>query len=245
MQKYQHFNFLLNLFLKLFKLFVVLAVLMSLARVGLFLSHESFSNFEFGEILSSLFLGFRLDCSILAYIFALPTLVLFLSWLLHVKFMQGVLYGLFRFYFYIILSLLVLFYLSDYVYFSFFGEHSTLMIFGVFDYDTTALVKTAWANYNVPLVAIVVLLVVIALHVVVSKIVKKGKDDIYFNLGYIKQGLFFLSIIVCVGLLGRGSFTLFPLAYNTPDPTSNHFLNIIYKNPVFALIDSYNAYEKK
>jgi len=248
MQNYQHINYLLTLLYKTLKLFIVVVTSMTLSRLFLLLSHADISSFEFDEVLDSLLLGVRLDSSITAYIFALPILVVFFSWLLNLKFIQKPLYSFFRFYFVMILSLLVFFYFSDYAYFSFFGEHSTLMIFGVFDDDTQALIKTAFANYNVIMITFIIFLLLFMVSLIVFKIIKPNKhiyiQDIKVKWGIYGQFSFFMILIIATGLMGRGSFTLFPLAYNTPDPTPNHFLNTISKNPVFALIDSYNAYEK-
>jgi len=248
MQKYQHINYLLNLLYSMVKLFVFILLLMSVARLFLFTTHASFSSFEPAELFASFFLGFRLDSSILAYIFALPVLVVFFIWLLNLKSFRGILYPFMRFYFVVILTLLVFFYFSDYAYFSFFGEHSTLMIFGVFDDDTDALIKTAFANYNVILISFVVIFILGMLYFLVFWTLKPKKffhkDSFKIRWSISKQLFFFLFLIVGVGVMGRGSFTLFPLAYNTPDPTADNFLNNISKDPVFALIDSYNAYEK-
>ena len=248
MQKYQHFNYLLNLLYSVAKLFLIVLLFMSVARLFLFTTHASFSSFEFSEILSSFVLGLRLDASILAYLFALPVLIAFFTWVMNLKFLQLVLYPLIRFYFVVILTLLVFFYFSDYAYFSFFGEHSTLMIFGAFDDDTDALIKTAFANYNVILIAVVIVLLLSAIYFSVFKILKPKeffhRDSFKTRWSILGQLSFFLFLIVLVAITGRGSFTLFPLAYNTPDPTADNFLNNISKNPVFALVDSYNAYEK-
>ncbi len=248
MQKYQHFNYLLSLLYSMAKLFIVILLAMSLARLFLFISHASFSSFELSEILSSFLLGFRLDSSALAYIFALPVLIVFFTWLLNLKFMKLFIYPLFKLYFILLFTLLVLFYFSDYAYFSFFGEHSTLMIFGVFDDDTEALIKTAFANYNVTLISIIIVLLLSVVYFAIFKILQPKeffhRDGFKTQWSIVGQFFFFLFLIVGVALMGRGSFTLFPLAYNTPDPTADNFLNNISKNPVFALNDSYNAYEK-
>ena len=245
MQKYQHFNFLLDLLYLFVKLFFATLFVMGLFRLYLFFSHGLVGEYEVGDILRSFILGFRLDASVLAYVFSLPVIILFIVWLLHLKFLQKFLYVFFRFYFSVFFIAMLFLYFSDYAYFSFFGEHSTLMIFGVFDDDTTALIKTAFANYNVFLIAFEVFVFIYLICFGVFKIIKRHKGyKKQKEWGYFKQFGFFLLVIVMVGIVGRGSFGMFPLSYNTPDPTPNQFLNNISKNPIFAIFDSYNAYEK-
>jgi len=240
MQKYQSINFLLNLLYSFLKLFLVALLFMGLARGYLLFSHGSISEFGLGELFASFFLGLRLDSSVLAYIFSLPVL---LSPLFMFRFLQTKAYALFRVYFFLIFTVVFFMIFTDFSYFSFFGEHSTLMIFGVFDDDTEALVRTAFDNYNVAFVAFFIVIILSIIYFIVFKILRE-KKSISVEWGVLKGTGIYLSVIVLVALLGRGSLGLFPLAYNTPDPTSNQFLNNLSKSAPFALFDSYNAYEK-
>lgn len=243
MQKYQHFQFTLIELKKLLKLFFIFLLVLSGARAFLFLNYSSFHEHPFSEILSAFILGLRLDASALAYGFAPMVLLLFLVWLLRARFMQRVVPFIEQLYFSFLAVVLYVLVFSDFAYFSFFGERATLMIFGVFDDDTEALIRTAWENYNVIGVAIFSLLFLgVALFTIAKVLHSKTSSRAEWN--WFKQLGFFLSVIVLVGITGRGSFTLFPLAYNTPDPTPNQFLNNLSKNSVFTLFDAYNAYEK-
>ncbi|MGB3961704.1 MAG: LTA synthase family protein, partial [Sulfurimonas sp.] len=47
-----------------------------------------------------------------------------------------------------------------------------------------------------------------------------------------------------IALLGRGSLGLFPLAYNTQDVSADPFLNRLPQTSIYALINSYEQYEK-
>jgi len=242
MQKYQHFNFLLNLLYSFVKLYIVFLLFMTLIRAYIFFYFGS-ESYQFSEVLASFFLGLRLDASVLGYIFLLPTLFVFIVCLLKAKFLQRYIYIFSRLYFILMITLIFILSFADIAYFSFFGEHATLMIFGVFDDDTEALLRTAFENYNITFVTFVFIFILSALYYAVFKIIKE-KDILHVRWGYLKECLFFLGIILLLGLLGRGSFALFPLAYNTPDPTSNHFLNKVAKSPIFAMVDAYTAYSK-
>ena len=178
MPRYQHFNFLLNLFYSFVKLSLLVLALMSSARLYLYYTYSSASSYSILELVSAFWLGIRLDVSILAYIYSIPVLLLFLTWLLNLKFLQKFLYGFFRLYFLFFLTFLSALTFGDLVYFSFFSEHSTLMIFGVVDDDTGALIDTAFANYNIPLVISLLTTFFIFLYFVILKTLKKERDSL-------------------------------------------------------------------
>ena len=230
------------------KLFMVVLFLMSVARVLLFSAYANFSSYEQSELLDAFWLGFRLDASVLAYLFALPILIAFIFWILNLQSIKTAIYALVKFYFIVAFTALVVFYFSDYAYFSFFGEHSTLMIFGVFDDDTSALIKTAFANYNVALVVFILILLLGLFYFMVFTLLKPVEffqsGSFKTRIGVFGQFLLFLSLIITTALVGRGSFGLFPLSHHTPDPTPDNFLNNISKNPVFAITNSYTIYKK-
>ena len=208
MQKYQHFNFILNLLYVFFKLFLIALVFMGLARLYLFLNYGASSGYEISELIASFWLGVRLDTSILAYVFSVAVLITTLITILNLKFLQKYLYPFFRLYFYLMFTLMFIMIFIDFSYFSFFASHSTLMIFGVFDDDTGALINTAFANYNVPLLAFGVLSVLTLLYITIHKTIRE-KDTLQVEWGIVKQSSFFLFLIVVLALLGRGSLGLF------------------------------------
>jgi len=242
MQKNNHFSFLLTLLGSLFKLFILVLTLMSFSRVYLFLSHATLT-YKLSDLVSVFWLGIRLDASVLAYIFAPVVLIVFLVWLLHMKFLDKWLYGLFRFYFIAVLTLLFVITFSDLAYFSFFGSHATIMIFGVFDDDTMALLDTAFKNYNIPIVALFSLLFLSLVYFLIFKILKQKKIK-NVELKWSRQLLFFLVLIVITGVTGRGSVGVFPLAYDVPDVSADAFLNELPQTPTYAMLDSYEQYKK-
>ncbi len=238
-----HFSFLINLLFSFLKLLLILLFLMSLARVYLFVSYGASSSYSIFELLHTFWLGIRLDASILAYIYALPTLLVMFIWLLNAEFLQKYLYTFFRVYFLFFVTLLALLTFADLTYFSYFAEHATLMIFGVFDDDTEALLRTAFTNYNVPLLGVGVFLFFTFLYSTLFKIIKEQKRwNVMWS--YSKQALFFITIIAVVGLLGRGSIGLFPLAKDIPDVSRDPFINKLPQSAGYAMLNSYEQYAK-
>ncbi|MCX6076318.1 MAG: LTA synthase family protein [Campylobacterales bacterium] len=243
MQINNHFSFFLNLLFSFLKLSLVLLVFMLASRLYLFLSYGASSSFTILELFNTFLLGLRLDASILAYVFAPAVLFTFIVWLLNLKFLQKYLYNFFRAYFVLFLSFLFLITFADLTYFSYFAEHATLMIFGVVDDDTEALVKTAFANYNIPLVGVGVFLFFSLFYFIIFKILKEQKKfSVLWNLP--KQALFFIAVIAVVVLLGRGSVGLFPLAKDIPDVSRDPFINKLSQTACYAMLNSYEQYTK-
>lgn len=243
MQKYQHFNFLINLLYSILKLSLVVLLLMSISRLYLFLNYSTAGSYSYFELFDAFFLGLRLDASMLAYTNALGVLLIFVIWLLRMNFLQEYLYSFYRVYFVLFLTFLAFLTFTDLTYFSFFGEHSTLMIFGVFDDDTEALIKTAFENYNIPLVGLLLVGFFSFLYYMIFKILRAGQK-LELNLSWFKQLGFFLIIIVLVGLTGRGSVGIFPLAYSISDVSQDPLVNKLPQTPSFAIFDSYTQYSR-
>ncbi|MEA3331238.1 MAG: LTA synthase family protein [Campylobacterota bacterium] len=243
MPRYQHFNFLLNLFYSFLKLALVVLSLMSFARAYLYYAYSSASSYSSLELVSAFWLGIRLDASIVSYIYSLPVLLLFFIWLLNLKFLQKYLYGFFRLYFIFFLTFLSALTFADLVYFSYFAEHSTLMIFGVVDDDTDALIKTAFGNYNIPLVVLCLFGYFVILYFIIIKTLKKT-ESFFLEYKIPKQALFFLTVIAVVAFLGRGSVGLFPLAKDIPDVSADPLVNKLPQTAGYAMLNSYEQYAK-
>lgn len=243
MQKNNHFPFLLNLLVSFLKLFLVVLSLMSVVRLYLFFTYGSRSTYNALELFNTFWLGMRLDASILAYIYSIPVILVFLVWLLNLKFLQKYLYGFFKVYFILFLTVLSVLTFSDLTYFSFFGDHATLMIFGIFDDDTKALMETAFTNYNIPLVIVLAVSFFTFLYIVVFKTLKK-KDTFSLAWKLPKQILLFVTIIALTGVLGRGSVGIFPLAKDIPDVSADSFINKLPQTAGYAMLNSYEQYNK-
>ena len=104
------------------------------------------------QTVNSLFLGFRLDLTVVGYIQALPTLFLILCHNSKLCLEKSIPYlKIYLFITYLIVSILLL---TDFAFFSFFKEHINLLIFGIIDDDVSALMVTIWKNYPIVLVSI-------------------------------------------------------------------------------------------
>ncbi|MCD4667682.1 MAG: sulfatase-like hydrolase/transferase, partial [Sulfurimonas sp.] len=213
------------------------------ARVYLFFSYGTNSTYSFFELLSAFWLGFRLDVSIVAYVSILPVLLSIFIWLFKKNSLKTFCYSFFRFYYILLATLIISFTFIDLVYFSFFAEHSTIMIFGVFDDDTEALINTAFANYNIPLVVLMGSFFYLIIYFLTFKIIKQ-KENIDIQWSLKKQSVFFLLLVIIIGILARGSLGLFPLAKYIPDVSADPFINKLPQTPTYALVYAYKQYKK-
>jgi len=215
---------------------------MTLIRTYIYVYFGS-DTYPFKDILSAFFLGVRLDASVLSYIFLLPLIIIFFILVLRIKFVYKYIYTILRIYFLFMITLIFVISFSDIAYFSFFGEHATIMIFGVFDDDTNALLHTALENYNVGLIVFIFLSILFILYWIILKVLSP-MNIIKSQAGYFKASIVFILVLVLLGVLARGSLGLFPLVHDTPDPTANIFLNKVAMSPIVSMKNAYKEYKK-
>lgn len=176
------------------------------------------------------FLGVRFDGTITAYINSIPLLLVFFIYAFagrvpsfFLKFSKA----------YYLLFFILVFFLNviDLGFYSFFQDRLNVMIFGFFEDDTVALIKTIWSDYPVIWGALG-FIGFVAASIAFLKYVFKVKMVKYFVLepeqtlsfrAVILVGLFFLMVLN--GIAARGSLTLFPLSEMDLAVTSNPVLN--------------------
>ena len=197
-----------------------------------FFGADTLSAASSTDLLSAFLLGARFDLTVLCYINAIPLLILFFWSLSQTTLPLWLRKSLFAWY-YLFLFIMTFFNLIDFGFYSFFQDRINLLIFGFFEDDTIALIKTMWKNY--PVVPMASFLVVFAwllqdqlrrLFGIVTKnsanfetppsprwSPKKGVALSLF-------ALFFIN-----GLGARGSLGLFPLSEMDTGISSNPFIN--------------------
>lgn len=183
-----------------------------------------------GDFWRAFFLGVRFDGTIVAYINSIPLLLVFFLYAaigrvpaVFLKFSKG---------YYLFFLILVCFInMIDLGFYSFFQDRLNVMMFGFFEDDTVALVKTIWSDYPVMwgLLGTFVFIVVSSLFL---KYAFKEKFVKYIGLeprqtlasrGGVLAALFTLMLLN--GTAARGSLTLFPLSEMDLGVTSNPVLN--------------------
>jgi phosphoglycerol transferase MdoB-like AlkP superfamily enzyme len=219
---------------------------LSLFRLSAFLTYSP-GPLPLKEILHAFWMGLRFDAVVLFYLLAPLTLVLTplhlfnLPWGLKRTSQKNPAFTLKTIQAYLTLGLaLVLAILAiDLKYYSYFQDHINILVFGFFDDDTVALIKTFWRNYPVLLYFFAGFALITALWKISGFFLSIGSEtsvktsstgSLWF--ARILQ-VAFVWVFVFVG--GRGSFGLFPLGPADTVISKNSFVNYLTTNGVHAL----------
>ncbi len=213
-------------------LFACMLSLLTLARLAFSFAFGDTAELlaQVGDVRSAIWLGMRYDLMPLAYINALPFILMNLGYLIPGKISIKIL----RF---LVLSLLLFgygalfwLYVCDYGFYSYFQDHLNILFFGFIEDDTFALLTSIWKNYNLPLWLTVIVLGKYAffrflkfLFSVYDFDLKAKKFDFRF-LGSFAIGL------VMIALFARGNFSRLPLSLEDAHISSNEFINKIALN---------------
>ena len=169
----------LDILKKLFFVHIIFLFFMTIFRVVFFSYYselDSFINFTF-DISKMLFLGFRIDLTVIGYIQVIPTLFIIALFYLNKDkffkiFQNFLIYYLFIFYF-----IVTLLFLADFGFYSYFKDHLNILFFGLFEDDTIALLKTFWENYSVIPILSIFTFYLIFLFVIIKKIFKNNSQN--------------------------------------------------------------------
>lgn len=221
----------------LFFLMLIFILMMSIARgtfAFVFGDIETLTN-NLTALRSAMLLGLRYDLMPLAYINAIPFLILNFTYLFPGKMPIKMA----RF---LIVTLLCLGYFSlvwificDYGFYSYFQDHINVLFFGFFEDDTVAVITSIWKNYNAPLW----LTIIFILHYVFYRFTKFLFSPFEFDLKVKRfdwrvPAIFFLGVTGLVWA-GRGNFTRLPLSIEDAHISSEEFINKVSINGPLSL----------
>lgn len=186
------------------------------------------------DIIRAFIMGLRLDASILT-ILNIPVILTFIAMLFLKQdgYFNKILSAI-KIYYTFIIGILLIFLCCDFGFYSYFQEHFNIMIYGLLEDDTKAILLTIVHNYNIPLL----LAAFVAFFVLVwflAKIILKtdwAKTKFPKQIG-IKTILSLVFIFLSFSVI-RGSFGDHPLIVNS-SVSSNAFLNKVAVNGVFTL----------
>ena len=152
-------------FLSLIKrqFYIYLGGLFLLLSIRLFFLFRLFSiadiRLNIVEILHAILVGFRFDTMVLMYGMALPVLLSILSLIIGTAKSNGMVMRFNRIYAIIMLMLFVIVGIVDVYYYNYFQSHINVLAFGLFDDDTTALLKSVWTDY--PIISVLITWIII------------------------------------------------------------------------------------
>lgn len=182
-------------------------------------------------------MGLRFDLSALSYIAIIPFLLnLFAAFFLRTQFRWWQIQRFNYYYFLVGLFLLAVLLGCDTGYYSYFQDHFNVLIFGLINDDTTAVLKSFWKNY--PVVFLLVgysglgfLLNRLLRHLFLCPFIPATKSRPTWQIG-----LLFTVPILILFFSARGSFGLFPLSVQDTVVSSRSFLNHLAYNGFHAFI---------
>jgi len=213
------------------------------------------------DFLKALFLGLRFDLSALCYL-TLPALLLWLIWfnLTLTPFRFDILKLQRRYWVFMLLVLLIIL-AADFHFYGYFQDHFNVLIFGFFQDDTVALIRTFWKNY--PLIKIIITLTAVGwfINFWLLKLWMSLDNQSYNQLRnelhhhsysaaissrrpWILLPLFF-TLFLSTFLGARGSLGLFPLEIMHTAISSNSFINSLSFNSTHALVHALQLHDQQ
>ena len=244
MEERFNFNVILNSFVLIIPINIIVLVFIAIYRFFFFVYFADFSVVSSLKVyvLKAFLMGFRFDLSIISYINAPITLLFLICLLLKSDSFFKTTISFIKYYYSIIFSLLFLAIFVDMAFFAYFKDHYNLMIFGFFEDDTIALIKTILSDYRFYLLVLVFILVSIVIFKLSAWTYKELKyNERIFNTLYWKNSKKFIVILLIVALnfiFARGSFSMFPLGLFYSQISPNQFINKLCVNPVHPLADT-------
>ena len=236
----------LNIFKKLIYVYILLLVLMSLFRLVFFIYYSPLDSLNgfYSDIANAFFLGFRVDLTVVGYMQVLPTLFLIILYYIKKESFLDIFSRNLPYYLFFCSFIVSLFLCADFGFYSYFKEHINILLFGLFDDDTKALMETFWQNYNVVLILLIFFIYLVVLFLIIKKIFNI-KEKVYKSFFGLKiSALIFLIIFILNFLAVRGTLGMYPLGKMIPNVSTNDFINKVSHNGFRAFTNALRARKK-
>ncbi len=218
-------------------LFFVFTLLMTLARVsfGFYFGDMDSLSADPVSLRRAFWLGFRYDLMPLAYVNAVPFVLLnlgvFIPGKRTIRVLRPLIVGL-LFGGYLTIGWL---YIFDYGFYSYFQEHLNVLFFGFFEDDTRALLITIYKNYNVPLWSLVLGLIHYGLWRFIRFLFSPFEFDLRPRRLSLVAPATFLAGLALLALMARGNFSRLPLSLEDAHISDNEFINELALNGALTL----------
>ena len=217
-------------------LFILIAFLMSLARLGFTLYFGEMSQLKanLGALKSAFILGLRYDLMPLAYINVLPFLVMNFFYLFPGKSAIRISGWMVRSILFIGYAVLFWIFIADYGFYSYFQDHLNILFFGFFEDDTVALMVSIWKNYNVLMWLGLIFIAHFALFRTIKFLFSPFDFDLRAKRFSFWMPVTFLSGLTLIAFFGRGNFTRLPLSIEDSHLSKDEFINHVSQTGVLT-----------
>jgi phosphoglycerol transferase MdoB-like AlkP superfamily enzyme len=218
-------------------LFLIFVFLMTLARLmfAFYYGDATIFTVNTEEMRKAFFLGLRYDLMPLAFINALPFIILnigfFLPGKLAIKSIRFLVVSLLCLGYFLIAWL----YVFDYGFYSYFQEHLNILVFGFFEDDTKALIITLYKNYNLPLWLSIIFILHYGLYRFIKFLFSPFEFDLKARPFNYRIPLVFICGLLLIAFMARGNFSRLPLSFEDAHISNNEFINEVALNGALTL----------
>lgn len=226
-------------------IYILFLALMTIFRVVFFLYYNeagNLNNFSI-DIVKMLFLGFRIDLTVIGYIQVIPTLFLIILYYLKKEFLYKFFSNFLLYYLFLSFIVVSLLLFADFGFYSYFKDHLNILFFGLFEDDTFALLETFWQNYNVLAILTILFIYFIFLFLFIKKVLKKEFRSKSYKLLKI-PAIFFVFLVAFNFFIIRGTLGMYPLGKMIPNVSQNEYINKMSQNGVRAFISANDVRNK-
>ncbi len=200
-----------------------------LTRLGILLYFGADQHPEFSELLNFWILGVRFDIKLIATVLLL---VLYLPALLFLVMKNGRFLHVTRLLLFSVFLIFTLFSAIETGYYLFFGNGIDLLIFGLIDDGTSAVISSIFGDRRLVILSLLSLFVIMVLIYAYAAIYRK-MPLVITNITLKKELPLLLGILLILALLARGSLDTFPLSRKVMNTNDNAFLNSLILNPLW------------
>lgn len=207
-----------------------------IATLWLYSGNDQVSPTYTRDLLKALTMGVRFDAVVLGYLAVIPLLISLVC--LHIR--NDRTHFLFlkfaRVYYFLFFILICVLLGLDVGYYSYFQDHFNILVFGLVEDDTSALLRTFWQNYPIVWISIFTFVGLFILMKVHQRVLREFRWHQSFQ--RIPFLLLTLVSVVAMSLnvmVARGSFGLFPLGPADTVVSRDPFLNYLTSNGIHAL----------
>ena len=196
-----------------------------------------------GDIIRMFILGARIDLTVAGYIQVPPTVLLILVYYLKPDLLER-LNSFFISYLFIMFSLVSLILISDFGFYSYFKEHINILVWGIIDDDTGALLQLFRQNYNVPLIVFLFFAYLCFLFKIISLVLRRQPKSKKISFLFRVPSLFFIIFLALNFLAIRGTLAMYPLGRMIPNISTSSYINKMTQNGVRSFIAACNIRKK-
>lgn len=230
---YIKFEFALRVLLTIF---LIGLIVFFIARLSFLFVYGSYSDLkdDLEEVVYAFALGVRFDLCILAIgLSPLAIITLVQLFEFKVNLTQRVYLKIALYYSTLILLLYALVTIADFYFYQFFNSHLSVLSFGLFDDDTSAVLKSIWTDYPIVTIVIAYSVFCVVLFMLLRRIILKESSTVYLKSNLAKSLLVFLFVFLYVLTYRGGVFR--PLNLRESSISQNSFVNTLTLNGCFSL----------